>query len=523
MVLPDAIDHDPGREGIGRADDGPGQLQPTTALGEGRRLVPGNDAQESSGHHLPRMYRISPDGHRDVLRSGLGDAVDVFRFRGQRLFEGFQLRRQGVDDLLLFLHGIDFVILEEDLGGLGPIDAFLLVLEQGFQELVAVGHLGRHHPLPGHILGVEENPCQGVIVLGGNGIELVVVAAGAGDRQAQNGPGQGVDLVIHGVIAVAQLAFLSSAIAFIDGTQGKETQRAPPFHTNAAHQVSGDLLHDEPVVAQVPIEGLHHPIPIPVGVGQGIGRVVVGPLFFRVAGHVQPIAGPALAVVGRGQQAVDHGFMGLGRGIPQEGLDLLGGRRQADQVKGDPAKPGAPVGRSHRFQSLLFQAGQHKAVEGGTNPVPVPHGGQRRLSQGLKGPECAPLLQIDGVPGRCGSGSVDPRVRGAEPHPLLQELDFLQGQGPLRGHGQLGVLVVDGLNQETSGGVSGNNGGASAPAAHPSLPGVQAQAPHGSRLSRMAGVAALDQQRADLGFEEFDLRGLESMGLRSIDIGGQRP
>ena len=39
----------------------------------------------------------------------------------------------------------------------------------------------------------------------------------------------------------------------------------------------------------------------------------------------------------------------------------------------------------------------------------------------------------------------------------------------------------------------------------------------------MAGVAALDQQRADLGFEEFDLRGLESMGLRDVDIGGQRP
>ena len=176
-MLPDAIDHDPGREGIGRTDDGPGQLQPATALREGRRLVPGNDAQESAGHHLARMHRISSDGHRDVLRAALGDAVDVFRFRGQPLFEGFQLRRQGVNDLLLLFHGVDFVVLEEDLGGLGPVDAFLLVLEQGFQVLVAVGHPGRHHPLPGHILGVKKTPAQGVIVLGGNGIELVVVAA----------------------------------------------------------------------------------------------------------------------------------------------------------------------------------------------------------------------------------------------------------------------------------------------------------------------------------------------------------
>ena len=140
----------------------------------------------------------------------------------------------------------------------------------------------------------------------------MVVATGAGNRQAQNGPRHGVDLVIHGVVAVAQLALLSTAIGFVDGTQGKETQCAPPFRAHTAHQVPGDLLHDELVIAQIPIDGSNHPIPIPVGVRQGLATMVVGALFFRVAGQIQPVAGPALPVVGGGQQAVDHGFMGLG-------------------------------------------------------------------------------------------------------------------------------------------------------------------------------------------------------------------
>ena len=37
----------------------------------------------------------------------------------------------------------------------------------------------------------------------------------------------------------------------------------------------------------------------------------------------------------------------------------------------------------------------------------------------------------------------------------------------------------------------------------------------------MTGIATPDQQRADLGFEEFDLCRLENLWLQDVDIGGR--
>ena len=45
--------------------------------------------------------------------------------------------------------------------------------------------------------GAVQDPGQPVVVGGGNGVELVVVAAGTGHCQTQEGLGQNVDLVVY--------------------------------------------------------------------------------------------------------------------------------------------------------------------------------------------------------------------------------------------------------------------------------------------------------------------------------------
>ena len=76
-----------------------------------------------------------------------------------------------------------------------------------------------------------------------------------------------------------------------------------------------------------------------VAVAPGVGPdlvelVAVG---VGVAGEVEPVPAPALAVVRRREQPVDHLLVGVGRLVVEERVDLLRRRRQAGQVEGDAA------------------------------------------------------------------------------------------------------------------------------------------------------------------------------------------
>ena len=53
--------------------------------------------------------------------------------------------------------------------------------------------------------GALEDPRQRVVVLGGNRIELVIVAAGAAKRQPQEGAANGIDLFVDDIQASAWL------------------------------------------------------------------------------------------------------------------------------------------------------------------------------------------------------------------------------------------------------------------------------------------------------------------------------
>ncbi len=192
--------------------------------------------------------------------------------------------------------------------------------EGGFdgREAILVGLLGG---LPGGLfggggdldvlaLGAGEDGLQGVEIALEDGIELVVVAAGAIDGHAEEGLAD-----IGGDLGEDFLAALFGIDIAGDQVLGAGAQVAcgdECFVVAGGHFVAGDLLANEAVVGFVGLEGMNDVVAVAPGVGAlEIEFEAVG---IGVAYDVEPFGGPAFAV-GRGsQQAVDYLFVG-GRAI----------------------------------------------------------------------------------------------------------------------------------------------------------------------------------------------------------------
>jgi hypothetical protein len=88
-------------------------------------------------------------------------------------------------------------------------------------------------------------------------------------------------------------------------------------------EVAGDLFHHEAVEGEVLVEGADDVVAEAPGVGADVVLFVAVGL--AVADDVEPVAAPAFAVGGGGEEAVDERFVGVGGGVLEEGFDFGGG------------------------------------------------------------------------------------------------------------------------------------------------------------------------------------------------------
>jgi len=96
--------------------------------------------------------------------------------------------------------------------------------------------------------------------------------------------------------------------------------------------IAGDLGFDEGVVGEVFVEGFDDPVAVTEGVG--IGEFSVGvETVICVAGDIEPVAGPAFAVVWGGEEFVDNFGEGIGGFVFFECFDLIEGGREASEVE----------------------------------------------------------------------------------------------------------------------------------------------------------------------------------------------
>ena len=261
---------------------------------------------------------------------------------------------------------------------------------------------------------------EGVVVARGDGIVLVVVAAGAGDRQPHQPAADDVDLVVEEVVAVAEL--------HADGEEAETGQRR--VVRGEPHLVGGNLLGDEPVPGDVAIERPHTVVAVGVGEGElreadGTPAVGVG-----IAGDVEPVAPPAFAVAGGGEEAIDYAAEGFAFGgdVGLEGLDLLPDRRQSREVERRPPDQFTPTDTGGLGQPTRLAGAGEEAVDVGAGRSGC--GRDRRAADRGKRPV--------------------PLVRSAGCDPAAQRVDLGRRQArPLRRgrHAQVGIGGQDAANQ----------------------------------------------------------------------------
>ena len=157
--------------------------------------------------------------------------------------------------------------------------------------------------------GAAEDAGQRVVLALGERIELVVVAASAADRDAQERASERVELVVDNV-------HLQLRLVLVHQSPGPDCEEARGDCLLASLQVvpsvehvARDLLADEPVVRLVAVERVDHVVPVAPRVERWDASAQ--PEGVRVSRQVQPVPAPPLSERRRRQEPVHRGRQGL--------------------------------------------------------------------------------------------------------------------------------------------------------------------------------------------------------------------
>ena len=244
--------------------------------------------------------------------------------------------------------------------------------------------------------GRGEDAGQRVVVLGQDRVELVVVAASASDRQAQHALGHDFDLLVVHVVEHALLVLLRDGLrAERQEAGGDDAALVDLAAIAAGQQIAGDLFPHELVVGHVAVECLDDVVAVLPSVRIAVILVVAGRV--RIAGNVQPMAAPALAVRRRCEQALHHALVSSRGSILEERLRLCRSRRQSRQVECRPAQPSQLVGRRVGLQAVLLHLGQHEAVDRILVPGGIVHCWRIAMNHRLERPVVLLLVGEDAL------------------------------------------------------------------------------------------------------------------------------
>ena len=220
----------------------------------------------------------------------------------------------------------------------------------------------------GNDVAAIKDPRQRIIIGGRNRIELVVVAAGASDRQTQKRARRDIELIVDNV--GQHLFFVGIAVAPRPDRQKSGRNRSfdiQPIGRGGLDQVARELVDDETVVGEIAVHCPNDPIAVSPGIFDVAERRILCQIA-RIAtvgipGNVEPVPTPSLAILGRGQQSIDHFGKRIGRRIRQKGLHLGRGRRQTGKIETRSTNQRPSIGRRGMPQVGLLELGKDVAVD----------------------------------------------------------------------------------------------------------------------------------------------------------------
>ncbi len=203
----------------------------------------------------------------ETFVSGLGDAAFLQAVTGGKLLQF------GADPAPFFFERSDVGrVFRERLvdGGDPPLDvgplAFLLLgrKDRNAHDLFP-GGLGRELI---EDVAAEKDAGEAVVIRRGDGVELVIVAAGAGQGEAEEGAAGDIDLVVHDVgVRLFLVGVAVAPVADRVHAGGDELVGIEGRARLLQQQIAGDLLLDELIVRKVGIEGARDPVAIAPGLG----------------------------------------------------------------------------------------------------------------------------------------------------------------------------------------------------------------------------------------------------------------
>ena len=214
---------------------------------------------------------------------------------------------------------------------------------------------------------------QGVIVFLRDRVELVIMTTGTGDREAQEGLGDHIDLVVdppHLVLADVHRRMRSLAEEIKTAAEDRLVVPVCQVSPGLIKQVARNLFHHEPVVGQVGVERTDDVVAIAKRIGDVVVELV--PVGLGVADQIEPVAGPPFAVARTCQEPVNEPLVGAGRGVGQERGNIGGRRRKPRQVEAQAAYQCALIGLGGRHQPTLVEGCQDESVDRVSNPAGKP-------------------------------------------------------------------------------------------------------------------------------------------------------
>lgn len=219
-------------------------------------------------------------------------------------------------------------------------------------------------------------------------IEFMIVTAGAADGQTEEDQAGRLGDVVERDLSTQSLIVEIDHIGLATVEAGGDECRGfvrLDFRP-------GDLKTNEAVVRQVAIERVDDPIAIAPGIGPNL--IEFEAVGIGVTRQIEPVLSPAFAVGRVGEQAIDLLFVSVRRFVCQKGVDLLGSRRQTDQVEGEPAQKRGAIGLGSRRQSRLLQFLNDERVDPISRLPGIMHPGNLDASRRLECP-MKPILRAN--------------------------------------------------------------------------------------------------------------------------------
>ena len=222
-----------------------------------------------------------------------------------------------------------------------------------------------------------------------------------------------------------------------------------------------------------------------------------------VAGHIQPVPAPPLAVFGTLQKPFDQQFVGILSVVSHKRFHLFVAGGQADQIKIGPADQRAAVGLGRRRETFLQKTTQHKLIDGSAGPRRSRMLGNFGKLDWLIGP----MISVNRLHPR--KRRIGIRLFFSAPHhsivnPVGEMGLFLFAEHVAFGrHHQIFLFVAHHPVEQTRLSIAGHNGFAPLAALKQGLAGVNPQSVF-LCIFAMAACTLFDKQRTDIVFEVIE-------------------